>query len=632
MSLRAPRPRRCGGRGRGRALASVVVYFIVQNELRGQVDRNLQDQVEQVSRLTGFQFFTTPIAPNQYLLQVPTRPFAEPLPARRPQRRASTGRPTSFGTPQPAASRGRQARSRSRRASAATSTSRTHFNGQHVRLLAASLPGGYAIVVATPLTNVDHELSKIRLWLLLVALGGIGIASVVGLPRRACGAQAGARPERHGRARPARRATCRSASRSRGSDELSRLATTFNAMLQSLDEAQQRQRQLVQDASHELRTPLTSLRTNIEVLATQGGGLPPEEREQLLEDVVAQLSEMTDLITELTELARGEEQQTALEEVRLDLLTEDAIRRTARNHPDVPIEADLAPTTIVGMPASLERAIANLLDNAAKWSPPGEPVEVTLDGGELTVRDHGPGIAEADRPHVFERFYRATSARSMPGSGLGLAIVRQVAEMHGGTVVAEEAPGGGTLMRLRLDAPRRRRAGGRWSTRSRRRPHLRLGPNPPALVARDGPLWYLPESTFRREHESDDGLANASVTTIPAAGQHRMRHPQLGVEAAHDGRSQPAEARPLKTGAPLRPGPGRRSLPWWRWRRRSPAGDRRRADLEHGPGNRGARTTGVGSWESLSGTPNVVVAPAGIVASTTTAAGTAIAAAASCRR
>jgi two-component system sensor histidine kinase MprB len=107
---------------------------------------------------------------------------------------------------------------------------------------------------------------------------------------------------------------------------------------------------------------------------------------------------------------------------------------------------------IVGMPASLERAIANLLDNAAKWSPRGEPVEVKLDGGELTVRDHGPGISEADRPHVFERFYRATSARSMPGSGLGLAIVLQVAEMHGGTIVAEEAPGGGTLMRLRLDA------------------------------------------------------------------------------------------------------------------------------------------------------------------------------------
>jgi two-component system sensor histidine kinase MprB len=134
--------------------------------------------------------------------------------------------------------------------------------------------------------------------------------------------------------------------------------------------------------------------------------------------------------------------------VRLDLVAEDAIRRAARNHPDVPIEADLAPTTVVGTPASLERAIANLLDNAAKWSPPGAPVEVTLDGGELTVRDHGPGIAEADRPHVFDRFYRSTSARSMPGSGLGLAIVRQVVQAHGGTVTAGNAPGGGAVFQI----------------------------------------------------------------------------------------------------------------------------------------------------------------------------------------
>ena len=135
----------------------------------------------------------------------------------------------------------------------------------------------------------------------------------------------------------------------------------------------------------------------------------------------------------------------------LDLVAEEAIRRTTRNHPDIPIEADLAPWTMVGQPASLERAIANLLDNAAKWSPAGSPVEVKLEDGELTVRDHGPGIAAEDVPHVFERFYRATSARSMPGSGLGLAIVQQVAEAHHGSVAVEEAPGGGALVRLQLD-------------------------------------------------------------------------------------------------------------------------------------------------------------------------------------
>jgi len=161
---------------------------------------------------------------------------------------------------------------------------------------------------------------------------------------------------------------------------------------------------------------------------------------------------MTALVGELTELARGEDHTSSLEDVRLDLLTQDAIRRATRNHPDVPIQAELAPASMVGTPATLERAIANLLDNAAKWSPAGSPVEVRLSGGELTVRDHGPGIADADLPHIFERFYRATSARSMPGSGLGLAIVQQVAEAHGGTITAEQAPGGGTLMRLQLAA------------------------------------------------------------------------------------------------------------------------------------------------------------------------------------
>jgi two-component system sensor histidine kinase MprB len=235
-----------------------------------------------------------------------------------------------------------------------------------------------------------------------------------------------------------------------GNDELSRLATTFNAMLASLDEAAKRQRQLVQDASHELRTPLTSLRTNIEVLASD----PPmtaEERGQLLTDVVEQLTEMTALIGELTELARGEEQQPERQDVRLDLITKEAIRRTERNHPEVPILSELDETIVVGVPATLERAIANLLDNAAKWSPQGAHVSVTLHDGELVVRDRGPGIADADLPRVFDRFYRATAARSMPGSGLGLAIVKQVADSHGGTVTAERAPDpGGTLVRFRI--------------------------------------------------------------------------------------------------------------------------------------------------------------------------------------
>jgi len=283
----------------------------------------------------------------------------------------------------------------------------------------------------------------------LVAASGIGLAAVAGF----LVARATLRPLRDLSATAERVRATRDLSQRievEGADELATLARTFNAMLGSLEDAQQRQRQLVQDASHELRTPLTSLRTNIEVLA-HGDRLPADERAHLIRDVIEQLGEMTALIGELTELARGEEQAEPLEDVRLDLVTEEAIRRTTRNHPEVPIEAELAPWTMVGQPASLERAIGNLLDNAAKWSPAGSPVEVKLEDGELTVRDHGPGISEEDLPHVFERFYRATSARSMPGSGLGLAIVQQVAEAHHGSVAVEDAPGGGALLRLRLD-------------------------------------------------------------------------------------------------------------------------------------------------------------------------------------
>jgi two-component system sensor histidine kinase MprB len=234
-----------------------------------------------------------------------------------------------------------------------------------------------------------------------------------------------------------------------GRDELSRLAGSFNTMLAALEEATRSQRQLVADASHELRTPLTSLRTNIEVLASERK-LPAGERERLLNDVVEQLSEMTTLVTELMNLARGEQQPMEPEDVRLDLLAAGAVERARRNRPGVTFKTDFEESFVHGVPATIERAIANLLDNAAKWSPEGAEVEVVVRGGTVTVRDHGPGIDDADLPYVFDRFYRADAARGQPGSGLGLAIVRQVAEAHGGGVVAERAPGGGTRVALRL--------------------------------------------------------------------------------------------------------------------------------------------------------------------------------------
>jgi two-component system sensor histidine kinase MprB len=179
--------------------------------------------------------------------------------------------------------------------------------------------------------------------------------------------------------------------------------------------------------------------------------LPAGERERLLTDVVDQLGEMTTLISELIELARGEQHPEEAEDVRLDLVAADAVERTRRNQPGLTFKTELKESLVHGVPRTIERAVANLLDNAAKWSPPGGEVEVAVRDGEVTVRDHGPGIEDEDLPYVFDRFYRARSARGLPGSGLGLAIVRQVAEAHGGQVVAERAEGGGTVMTLRLN-------------------------------------------------------------------------------------------------------------------------------------------------------------------------------------
>jgi two-component system sensor histidine kinase MprB len=215
-----------------------------------------------------------------------------------------------------------------------------------------------------------------------------------------------------------------------------------------LEDSARAQRQLVSDASHELRTPLTSLRTNIEVLSRHTAP-DPDEREQLLRDVGDQLVEMSTLVSELVELARGDEHPQEPEDVRLDLIAAEAIERTTRNRPEA-FNPELEETLVRGVPSTIERAVSNLLDNAAKWSPPGGKIDVVVRNGELAVRDRGPGIADEDVPFIYDRFYRAPSARSMPGSGLGLAIVRQVAEAHGGTVSVESPEDGGTRMRFSL--------------------------------------------------------------------------------------------------------------------------------------------------------------------------------------
>jgi two-component system sensor histidine kinase MprB len=328
-------------------------------------------------------------------------------------------------------------------------------NGIELRILAEHVAPMRAVQVAQPLTEVDNLLAHLRLILALLDVGGIALAALLGrlvagaamLPlRRLTQAteHVALTQDLSGRIQPA------------GEDEIGRLATSFNAMLDALEQSMSAldasvhaQRQLVADASHELRTPVTSLRTNIEILQ-QAEDMNGGERARLLDDVVEQIEELTRLMNDLIDLARGEEPRADAEDMRLDLVVSEVVERARKHAPSTPFHAELEPTVVAGVPARLQRAISNLIDNAVKYSPPGEPVEIGLHGQELTVRDHGSGIAPEDLPHVFDRFYRGAEARGRPGSGLGLAIVRQVAGQQGGTILAEAAPGGGTLMRLRL--------------------------------------------------------------------------------------------------------------------------------------------------------------------------------------
>jgi two-component system sensor histidine kinase MprB len=237
-----------------------------------------------------------------------------------------------------------------------------------------------------------------------------------------------------------------------GDDELGRLARSFNSMLDALGASRQQQAQLISDAGHELRTPLTSLRTNIELLLRRPD-LPAADRSELAADVEAQLQELTNLIGDLVDLAQQEERQAEPIEVRFDSLVASAVERARRRAPGITFDLHLTAGSVRAHPALLERAVLNILDNAVKWSPPGGPIEVWLQRGgvwTLDVHDHGPGIASEDLPRVFDRFYRAATARSMPGSGLGLAIVHQVVTNHGGTVSISAPPEGGTVVHLEL--------------------------------------------------------------------------------------------------------------------------------------------------------------------------------------
>ncbi len=238
-------------------------------------------------------------------------------------------------------------------------------------------------------------------------------------------------------------------------DEVGRLAASFNTMLVALDTSRQQQQRLIQDASHELRTPLTAVRTNIEFLA-HATTLPADDRAELLEETRLELDELTNLVGEMVDLATDVRSEEPVEAVDLgDVAGEVAQRYRRRTGRDIMLDIDDA-GSVQGRRSMLDRAVSNLVDNALKFSPGGEPIAVSVRGARIEVADRGPGVEGDDRTRVFDRFYRATSARTLPGSGLGLSIVAQIAELHGGQASLEPREGGGTIAVIDL-TPRKTR-------------------------------------------------------------------------------------------------------------------------------------------------------------------------------
>ncbi|WP_327429821.1 sensor histidine kinase [Streptomyces sp. NBC_01236] len=319
-----------------------------------------------------------------------------------------------------------------------------------------ALVEGYAVVIATPLKATESTLNDLALVLLLVSGIGVVGAGAAGL----WVARAGLRPvdkltdavEHVARTEDL---SIRIPVEEDSEDEIARLSRSFNSMTASLASSRELQQQLIADAGHELRTPLTSLRTNIELLTRSeetGRPIPPADRKALLSSVTAQMTELAALIGDLQTLSRSDAGTPAdrAEAVDLQDTVEAALRRARLRGPELTITADLQPWFVRAEPQALERAIVNILDNAVKFSPEGGVIDVVLKGGELTVRDHGPGIPSEELPHVFDRFWRSPSARALPGSGLGLSIVARTVQQAGGEISLRPAQGGGTVATVRL--------------------------------------------------------------------------------------------------------------------------------------------------------------------------------------
>ncbi|MGC5249252.1 ATP-binding protein [Gordonia sp. DT219] len=325
------------------------------------------------------------------------------------------------------------------------------------RVLARKLDDGNTLILAQSLLHTDRTLKRLAWVLFVVGCGGVALAALAGMTV----ARAGLRPV--ARLTRAAERVARTQDLTpipvTGNDELARLTESFNTMLRALAESRDQQARLVADAGHELRTPLTSLRTNLELLiaSSEPGApaVPASDMVELRSDVMAQIGELSTLVGDLVDLAREDAPEVVHEELDLGEVVSGALERVRRRRTDIEFTMTLTPWYVFGDQHGLARAVLNVLDNAAKWSPRGRTVEVVLSQlnpttAELAVADAGPGIPEEDRQMVFERFYRATQSRSMPGSGLGLAIVRQVVDRMGGTVRAEQSHLGGTVILMTL--------------------------------------------------------------------------------------------------------------------------------------------------------------------------------------
>jgi two-component system sensor histidine kinase MprB len=452
-------------------VASLVIYFSVRSNLRDQIDVSLIDNAQNVGIKTA-----NAGKPGQKL---PTGIDSKKRPPRSPDAPLFGTTPSgyfqvipSYGAVAPLPLKGKNGPKAAAVENDANPNSFVPLNGKdgyvatgiappyfsdvtyhgtQMRLYTMRYEGSNDGLVRTarPLSEANATITNVRWLLVALTLGGALAAALLGR----LAAAAILRPVR------TLASTVRDVTATRdlnrriavdSTDEVGSLARDFNEMLAALEESQRAQQQLIADASHELRTPLTAHRANIELLARPD--LPSERRPHVLTAAVRGIDELSALISDLIQAARNGRSVDAREPVRLDKLVERAVERARRKAPQLQFELHLEPCTVSGSSPRLERMVDNVLDNAVKWSPDGGIVEVDVDQGLLTVRDHGPGIDDADLPHVFDRFYRSASARGMPGSGLGLAIVKQTVDDHGGTVEATNAENGGTVISMRFDA------------------------------------------------------------------------------------------------------------------------------------------------------------------------------------